>query len=198
MSLGYDYDMVLLLPRAPFDSDPSPCRQRHRRRLSHHGHHSRRTHHAWRMRESPRPCSRTGGNSPSSPESSCSATGIGSLARDLSGMDLATGKAPMAQCASVGQCSEGPSRSMGSTSVTGGPMAATSPFPHGLDNAATSYSRSMRSTMSSYVGLPKHHLRATLELLATTSVTSSTDSTEDSDGWAGANFSRLHNPEGLR
>jgi hypothetical protein len=56
----------------------------------------------------------------------------------------------------------------------------------------------MRSTKSSYAGLPEHHLHATLELLATTSVTSSTDSTEDSDGWAGADFSRLRNPGALR
>jgi hypothetical protein len=34
-------------------------------------------------------------------------------------------------------------------------------------------------------------------LLATTSVTSSTDSVEDSDGWAKADFSGLCNPEGL-
>jgi hypothetical protein len=52
--------------------------------------------------------------------------------------------------------------------------------------------------MSSYAGLPEHHLCATLELLAATSVTSNADSVEDSDGWAGANFSRLHNPQGLR
>jgi hypothetical protein len=52
--------------------------------------------------------------------------------------------------------------------------------------------------MSSYMGLPKHHLHATLKLPANTSVTSSADSTEDNDGWAGADFSRLHNPEGLR
>jgi hypothetical protein len=52
--------------------------------------------------------------------------------------------------------------------------------------------------MSSYAGLPEHHLRATLELLATTSVTSSVDSMEDSDGWAGADFSGFCKPEGLR
>jgi hypothetical protein len=150
------------------------------------------------MRESPRPCLGTKGNSPSSPGSSCSAAGIGSLTRDLSGMDLVTGKAPMAQGTSAGQHSEEPSHSTGSTSTIGGPAAAPSPFPYGLDNAATGYSRSMRSTMSSYTGLLEHHLRATLELLAITSVTSSADSTKDSDRWASADFSRLRNPEGLR
>jgi hypothetical protein len=52
--------------------------------------------------------------------------------------------------------------------------------------------------MSSYAGLPEHHLCATLELLATTSETSSADSTEDSDRWVGADFSRLRDPKGLR
>jgi hypothetical protein len=48
------------------------------------------------------------------------------------------------------------------------------------------------------MGLPEHHLCTPLELLTTTSVTSSTDSTEDSDGWAGVDSSGLHNPEDLR
>jgi hypothetical protein len=47
------------------------------------------------------------------------------------------------------------------------------------------------------MGLPKHHLRTTLELLATTSVTSSIDSAENSEGWAGADFSRICNSEDL-
>jgi hypothetical protein len=37
-----------------------------------------------------------------------------------------------------------------------------------------------------------------LWLLTTTSVTSSIDSMEDSDGWAGVDSSGLHNPEDLR
>jgi hypothetical protein len=79
--------------------------------------------------------------------------------RDLPGMHLAAGKAPLAQGVSAGQCSRGSSCSMGSTSATGEPMAAPSSFPYGLNNAAIGYSRSMPSTMSSYMGLPEHHLR---------------------------------------
>jgi hypothetical protein len=52
--------------------------------------------------------------------------------------------------------------------------------------------------MSSYAGLPEHHICTPLELLATTSVTASTNSTEDSDGWVRVDFSRLHNPKDLR
>jgi hypothetical protein len=66
MSLDYDYDMVLLPPRAPSDNDPSPCHRRRGRRPGHHGHRSRHARHAWQMWESPRPCSRTGGDSSSS------------------------------------------------------------------------------------------------------------------------------------
>jgi hypothetical protein len=51
--------------------------------------------------------------------------------------------------------------------------------------------------MSSYARLPEHQLRATLELLATTSVTSNAESAEDNDGWADAGFFGLRNPEGL-
>jgi hypothetical protein len=98
----------------------------------------------------------------------------------------------------VGQCSEGPSRSTGMHANDRRACGSAITIPLWLDNAATGYSRSMRSTMSSYAGLPEHHLRATLELLVTTSVTSSTDTAEDSDGWAGANFSGLRNLEGLR
>jgi hypothetical protein len=52
--------------------------------------------------------------------------------------------------------------------------------------------------MSSYAGSPEHRLHTTFELLAITSETSSTDSSEDSDGWADVDFSELHDPEGLR
>jgi hypothetical protein len=128
----------------------------------------------------------------------CSVARIGSLSGDLSGIVLASGKALMAQGTSVRQHFEEPSYSTGSTSTTGGPVTALSPFPYGVDNAAMSYFRSMRFTMSSYAGLFEHHLYATLELLMTTSEISSIDSVEDSDWWAGTDFSRLCNPEGLR
>jgi hypothetical protein len=48
---------------------------------------------------------------------------------------------------------------MESASMTGGPTAAPSSFPYGLNNAATGYSRLMRPTMISYMGLLEHHLR---------------------------------------
>jgi hypothetical protein len=164
MSLGYDYDMVLP-PRAPSDDNPSLRRQRHGRQPGHHGHHSRHAHHMRRAQKNPRPCSGTEGDSPNSPKSSRPTARMGSLVRDLPGMHLATGKVLLAQGALVGQHSRGSSRSAGSTSATGGPVAAPSSFPYGLNNVATGYSRSMRPTMSSYMGLTEHHLCTPLSFL---------------------------------
>jgi hypothetical protein len=77
-------------------------------------------------------------------------------------------------------------------------VVVLSSLPYGLNNAATIHSRSMCPAMSSCTGLPKHRLHTTFELLATTLETSSTDSSEDSDEWAGADFSGLRDPKGLR
>jgi hypothetical protein len=165
MSLGYDYDMVLLPLRALSDSDSSSRCQRHGRQPGHQGHHSCRAHRMRRARKNPRPCSGTGGDSPSSPKSSHPTARIGSLARDLPGMHLAVGKAPLAQGVSTGQRSRGSSRSMGPASVTGGPTAVPSSFPYGLSNAAMGYSRSMRSTMSSCMRRLEHHLCTPLSSL---------------------------------
>jgi hypothetical protein len=103
----------------------------------------------------------------------------------------------MAQGTTTRRHVEEPSRYTGSASVARVSVAVLSPFPYGLNNATMIHPHSMHLAMSSCVGLPKHHLHTTFELLATTSETSSTDSSEDSDGWAGADFSGLHDPEGL-
>jgi hypothetical protein len=65
-------------------------------------------------------------------------------------------------------------------------VVAVSPFPYGLDNAAMIHSRSIRPAMGSCAGLPQYHLPTTFELSETTTETSSTGSSRDSDGWAGA------------
>jgi hypothetical protein len=132
MSLGHAYDMVLLPPRAPSNNNSSPCCQKRGRQLGHHGHHSHRACRMQWVRKNHRPCSGTEGDSPSSTKSSCMTARIGSLARDMPGMHLATRKASLAQGASVGRCFGGPSRFVGSASETGGPTAAPSLFPYGL------------------------------------------------------------------
>jgi hypothetical protein len=77
-------------------------------------------------------------------------------------------------------------------------MAAPLPFPYRLDNATMIHSRSMRPAMSACAGLPEYRLLTTFELSGTTIETSSIDSSEDSDGWTGVDFSGLRNLEGLR
>jgi hypothetical protein len=52
--------------------------------------------------------------------------------------------------------------------------------------------------MNSYMGLPEHYLRTPFELSTATSMPSTTGSSEDSDGWAGVDSSRLHSLEDLR
>jgi hypothetical protein len=84
---------------------------------------------------------------------------------------------------------------MGPALAMGGPTAAPSSLPYGLNNADAGYSLSMCSTMSPYMGVPEHHLRTPLEFLTTTSMPSSTDSTEGSDGWAGGDSAGLRNLE---
>ena len=46
---------------------------------------------------------------------------------------------------------------------------ATTPFtlPYGLKNAAATYSSSASTSLSAYADLPSHHLRSTLDLIAT-------------------------------
>jgi hypothetical protein len=158
MSLGYDYDMILLPPETPSDSDFSPRRWRCGRRSGHHGHRSHRAHHARQIRGSPHPSSGTGGKSPNSSESSCSAAVVGSLTRDLSRIGLTTDEVPMAQGTTARRHVEEPPCYTGSASVARGPVAALSSFPYGLDNASTIHSRSMRPAMSSCVGLPEYRL----------------------------------------
>jgi hypothetical protein len=58
--------------------------------------------------------------------------------------------------------------------------AATSPspFPFGLDSAAQVYASSVSTCMSAYEELPGHHLRSTLDLVASTPASNYRDSTE--------------------
>jgi hypothetical protein len=103
----------------------------------------------------------------------------------------------MAQGTMVERYVEEPSCYMGSALAAGWSVAAPSLFPYGLDNAAMIHSWSMRPAMSARVGLPEYRLLATFELSGCTIETSSTDSSEDSDGWTGVDFSGLRDLEVL-
>jgi hypothetical protein len=196
MSLGYNYDMILLPLGTPFGSDFSPLHRRCGRHSGHHGHRSRRAHHARRVWGSPRPSSRTRGESPSSSESSCAVARVGSLTRDLSRIGSVTDEAPMAWDTTIKRHVKEPPCNTGPTSAVGGLVAAVSPFPYGLDNAAMIHSRSIRPTMGSCTGLPQYRLLTTFELSETMIETSSTGSSGDSDGWAGADSFGLCDSDG--
>jgi hypothetical protein len=82
------------------------------------------------------------------------------------------------------------------TSPARRPAATSSPFSYGMDSA-TAYSSSASIAMSAYTELPGHHLLSTLDLLVTMPASTYADFVEDSDSWAGADFSRLRDPEAL-
>jgi hypothetical protein len=67
-----------------------------------------------------------------------------------------------------------------------------------MDSAVAAYSSSASAAMSAYAELPGHHLCSTLDLLATTPASTYANSKEDSDSWADADFSGLHDSEALR
>lgn len=161
MYLGYGYDMVLLPPRAPTDSDSSLSSSRRNRRPSHHGRRSHRT--------------RRGGPLPHR------AADTESLARDLSGISLATEGAPAVRSANL-------------TSA----YVEHSAFLHGLHSAATDYASSASTDLSAYVELPGHHLRSTLDLIATMPTSEYVDSAEDTDSGSGPDFTNLLNPGATR
>jgi hypothetical protein len=54
-------------------------------------------------------------------------------------------------------------------------------FPYGLDPVARAYASSVSTSMSAYEELPGHHLRSTLDLVASTPASEYLDSTETPD-----------------
>jgi hypothetical protein len=58
---------------------------------------------------------------------------------------------------------------------------SSSAFPFGLDSVAQAYASSVSTSMSAYEELPGHHLRSTLDLIASTPASEYLDSTETPD-----------------
>jgi hypothetical protein len=75
-------------------------------------------------------------------------------------------------------------------------QATTSPsaFPFGLDSVARAYASSVSSSMSAYEELLGHHLRSTLDLVASTPASEYLDSTETLETEPRATASRRYNP----
>jgi hypothetical protein len=74
-------------------------------------------------------------------------------------------------------------------------MMPSSAFPFGLDSVAWAYASSVSTSMSAYEELPGHHLRSTLDLVASTPASEYPDSTGTPDTELHATAFRHH---GLR
>ena len=69
-------------------------------------------------------------------------------------------------------------------------------LPYGLKNVAASYTYSASTSLSAYVDLLGHHLRSTLDHIATPPMLSYLEEVmSGEDTWAGADFSSLGDPE---
>ena len=72
---------------------------------------------------------------------------------------------------------------------------APSPYPFGLRNAAATFASAYASAHTEPSG---RHQRFILDLSATTLGNTHTDSSEEDEAWARADFSRLRDPQAMR
>ena len=72
---------------------------------------------------------------------------------------------------------------------------APSPYPFGLSNTAAAFASAYASAHAEPSG---RHQRFALDLFTTTSAHTHTDSSEEDEAWAGADFSELCDPEAMR
>jgi hypothetical protein len=93
-------------------------------------------------------------------------------------MSLAEGKMPTGSPIALPPGATPPPPS----STTSAPETTpSSAFPFGLDSIARVYASSISTNMSAYEELPRHHLRSTLDLIASTPAFEYLDSTETPD-----------------
>jgi hypothetical protein len=173
MSLGHGYDMVLLPPRHPTDEDhefsqPGGALCRYRR--------SRQAHAARRRRAQHNRCHRLAedGGIPQSGASQPSAN-TDFLPEDLCRMSLAEGKMPTESSIALPPGVTPPPP--GPTTLAQG-TTPSSAFPFGLDSVARAYASFVSTSMSAYEELLGHHLRSTLDLVASTPAFEYLDSME--------------------
>jgi hypothetical protein len=167
MSLGHGYDMVLLPPRHPTDEDhelsqPGGALCQYRRSCQARAARRRR---AWRNH-----CHRLVEDDgiPRSDASQLDAN-MDFLTEDLCRMSLAEGKMPTGSSTALPPGATPPPPSL-TTSARG--TMLSSAFPFGLDLVARAYASSLSTSMSAYEELPGHHLCSTLDLVASTQLSS--------------------------
>jgi hypothetical protein len=92
-------------------------------------------------------------------------------------MSLAEGKMPTGYPITSLLDTVPPPADSGSIAPIPGTMSPSA-FPYGLDTVARAYASSVSTNMSAYEELPGHHLRSTLNLVASTPTSEYLDSTE--------------------
>jgi len=187
ISLGQEYDLVLLPPRAPRADDgvahQQPGRRRHPGRRSRHARQPRREH------DHP-DTARPQGDMPRSVGIPCPAVGTRSLVGDLSGLSLGRGKTPVTR-SDAPSSSSAPPPPEEPTTAEQGPAMAPSPYPFGLRNAAAAYA-------SAHMEPSGRHRRFSLDFSTATLTHTHCGSSEEDETWAGAYFSGLRNLEAMR
>ena len=187
MSLGREYDLILLPPRAPLADDGITHQQPGRRPRP--GHRSRRARQARHEQDHP-DTARPQGDAPRSAGIPCPAVGTRSLVGDVSGLSLGRGKTPVT-CSDAPSSSSTPPPPEEPTLAEQGPAMAPSPYPFGLRNVAAAYASAHTEPLG-------RHQRFTLDFSATTLAHTHTDSSEEDEAWARADFSGLRDPEAMR
>jgi len=213
MSLGSGYDMVLLPPRGDTEPRPEPIPPQpvRGRRLGHHAGDARRGRQRSRNSDPTTEARAHPALPPHIPHQiarSSGPTGARGRARGASSSASRTNRGasrPPVLPRSKGKArlppppqkrDHGASTSRHPSPTDGGKAAAPSELPLGLRSTAATYASSASTSLSAYADLPGHHLRSTLDLIATPPVLSyPEDPTSGDDEWASADFSGCGDPE---
>ena len=149
MSLGYEYDMVLLPPKAPStDGDITHQQPRRGRRPSRR---SRRARQAQRGRDHP-DTAQVQGDDPRSACIPCPAVGTESLAGDLYSLSLGKGKTSVARSNAPSSSSAPPPPEELSSFITPFDMYCYVTMPCGLRNAGATYQRCTTQVFGEHIG----------------------------------------------
>ena len=185
MSLGHEYDMVLLTPRAPPTNDEVTPRQPRRGRRP--GDRSRRARQARHEQGHPDATRIQGDTSPPA-NILRPAVGTGSLAGDLSSLSLDKGDLPMAR-GDAQSSSSAPPLPEEPAPAEQNLETAPSPYPFGLRNAAASYA---------YAYAAAHESPSERRQRFALNLSTHSDPSDEDEAWPGVDFSELHNPGALR
>ena len=213
MSLGSGYDMVLLPPCGDAEPRPEPIPSQpvRGRRSRHHAGGAQRGRQRSRISDPTTEARVPPALPPHIPHQiahSSSPTGARGRARGASSSTPRTNKGssrPPVPPRSKSKArlppppqkrDQGASTSRHPPPTDGGKTAAPPELPFGLRNAAATYASSVSTSLSAYADLPGHHLRSTLDIIATPPILSyPEDPTSGDDEWAGADFSGCGDPE---